>query len=320
MKFAVFTVSMPDYSPEEAARILQEIGYDGVEWRVTDQGPSLTGAPGFWAGNRCTWPLSTFVNDVPRIRQLSEQHQLAIPSLGTYVTCDDPASVQIAMQGAAALNVPQLRVGAPRFDAKGSYLRQRDNAIAQYRDVEAMAKQHKLRAIIEIHMNSLIPSASAAAYFAGHFDPRYVGVIHDAGNMVYEGFEQYPISLALLGPYLAHVHLKNAQWQTTGTRADGSMEWKCNAAPIQKGIVDFSSLIKALGQIGYEGWLSFEDFSTEVPLEQRLRDNLQYLRRVAGMPEIPSVQPSLVEKEGEKETRADSPSQEGMPAEGLERI
>ncbi|POP36226.1 sugar phosphate isomerase/epimerase, partial [Blautia producta] len=34
MKTGVFTVSMPEYSPKEAVRILKELGYDGVEWRV----------------------------------------------------------------------------------------------------------------------------------------------------------------------------------------------------------------------------------------------------------------------------------------------
>ena len=30
MKFAVFTVGMPEYSPEEAVRTLKECGYDGA--------------------------------------------------------------------------------------------------------------------------------------------------------------------------------------------------------------------------------------------------------------------------------------------------
>jgi sugar phosphate isomerase/epimerase len=33
MKFAVFTVMLPDLSPEEAVKALARAGYDGVEWR-----------------------------------------------------------------------------------------------------------------------------------------------------------------------------------------------------------------------------------------------------------------------------------------------
>ena len=36
MKFGVFSVSMPEYGIEESVRLLKELGYDGVEWRVAD--------------------------------------------------------------------------------------------------------------------------------------------------------------------------------------------------------------------------------------------------------------------------------------------
>ena len=48
MRFAVFTVGLPEFTPEEAVAELREIGYDGVEWRVTDQQPSADDQPGFW--------------------------------------------------------------------------------------------------------------------------------------------------------------------------------------------------------------------------------------------------------------------------------
>ena len=36
MKYAVFTVMVPDWDLAETAQNLAEIGYDGVEWRVSD--------------------------------------------------------------------------------------------------------------------------------------------------------------------------------------------------------------------------------------------------------------------------------------------
>ncbi|MEZ4633201.1 MAG: hypothetical protein R2880_21225 [Deinococcales bacterium] len=40
MKLGVFTVMLPDLSPDEVAAALKTYGYDGVEWRVSD--PRLT--------------------------------------------------------------------------------------------------------------------------------------------------------------------------------------------------------------------------------------------------------------------------------------
>ena len=101
MKIAVFTVSLPEWTPEEAVRNLAELGYDGVEWRIADDPPRAT--PGFWQGNRCTFPLSTFVEDAPRIRALTEAAGLAIPAIASYVQAADLENVERVFRGAAAL-------------------------------------------------------------------------------------------------------------------------------------------------------------------------------------------------------------------------
>jgi len=54
VKFSVFTASTPDWDPAEAARNLAAQGWDGIEWRITDQEPATnrpvsgpaTGRPG----------------------------------------------------------------------------------------------------------------------------------------------------------------------------------------------------------------------------------------------------------------------------------
>jgi len=280
MKFAIFTVSLPEWTPEEAVRELKAAGYDGVEWRVTDDpqmnNPNAT--IGFWSGNRCTLPLTSLIDDAPRIRRMTDDAGLEIPSLGTYVSCDEPELVEHAMKGAKAMGVYSLRVRAPNYDGSVPYLKLLDKTVSEYRDVEAIAKQHGVRALIEMHMNNVVPSASACDALVRHFDPRHIGIIHDAGNMVYEGFENYRLGFEILGPYLAHVHLKNAQWTQVGNRADGSVEWKAGFAQISKGVVDMRRLLDMAKTVGYDGWVSFEDFSTEVPLKQRIRDNINYIK------------------------------------------
>ena len=142
MKFAVFTVSTPDYTPDDAVTVLSDLGYDGVEWRVTDQAESADGNPGFWAGNRCTWPLATFEQDAPRIKAMTEAAGLEMPGLGTYPTCDNLVDVEKAMRGAVALGVSQLRVNVPNYDGISPYLALRDRSFGQYREVAAMARGH----------------------------------------------------------------------------------------------------------------------------------------------------------------------------------
>ena len=281
MRFAVFTVCLPEYTPEQAVGRLRALGYAGIEWRVVDQAPAAGGSPGFWAGNRCTWPLATLEEDAPAIRAMSDAACLAIPALGTYARCDDLAAVERAMRGAAAMGVGQLRITVPPYDGGTPYRPLLDRTLGEYRDVAALARRYGVRALVEIHHRSLVPSASAAAAFATNFDPETVGVIHDAGNMVFEGHEQYRLGLESLGPYLAHVHVKNARWVLAGRRDDGSAEWRAEWAPLEEGVVDLAALFRALRAVGYDGWVALEDFSTERPLEDRLRSNLAFLSRLA---------------------------------------
>lgn len=54
MKVGVFTVGLPDLTPEEAVRELESAGYDGVEWRMIHVPEALKAEPpSFWGNNLC---------------------------------------------------------------------------------------------------------------------------------------------------------------------------------------------------------------------------------------------------------------------------
>ena len=62
MKYSLFTVSVPEMTLEEAAKKMQEYGYDGVDWRVTDipdrffRDPGNLRCPGWSLGNPIFFP------------------------------------------------------------------------------------------------------------------------------------------------------------------------------------------------------------------------------------------------------------------------
>jgi sugar phosphate isomerase/epimerase len=277
MKIAVFTVSLPEWTPEEAVRNLAELGYDGIEWRIADDPPQAT--PGFWQGNRCTFPLSTFVEDAPRIRALTEAAGLAIPAVASYVQAADLKNAARVFRGAAALGTQMVRIQVPKYDGQTGFTKLWDRARRDYGEVARLARAQGVKALLEIHHETIVPSASAAHRFLDDLDPEAAGAIYDPGNMVWEGHEQYRLGLETLGPYLAHVHVKNSGWRQRGRRADGSLAWQAEWAPLDAGIVNLPELFAALRAIGYDDWISVEDFTTEPPLSDRVRKNLHYLRR-----------------------------------------
>ena len=276
MKVSACTVSLPEWTPEQAVTELAALGFDGIEWRVADD-PPTEDPPGFWRGNRCTWPAAGFERDVPRIAELTRAAGLEMPAIGPYVRCDDLEAVDRLMRGAAALGVPRMRVqvGAPGPEGyRETFARRRE----EYRAVAELALRHGVQALLELHHQSLVASASAAVRFLDGIDPRAVGVIHDVGNMLREGYEHDPWCLDMLGEYLAHVHVKNAVLRPApGASPPWAWEW----APMRTGAAALDRLVDALAGAGYDGWLSLEDFSTAVPLRERMRDDLAYVRELA---------------------------------------
>jgi sugar phosphate isomerase/epimerase len=280
MKFAVFTVSTPTLTPEEVAPRLRQFGYDGIEWRVVDEAPNPRGM-GFWHGNKSTIPMTGFADHIDRMKRLASENGLEMPVLGTYVRSNDAwEEIESAVAAAVALGVNSLRINVPLYDGSEPFKPIWDKAREEYRKIQDLVAKNGVKALIEIHHGTICPSATATRAFVEGLDPEHVGVIHDCGNMVHEGFENYRMGLAILGDYLAHVHIKNARWFPVKYLEDKSVVWKCDWTAVHKGIADIRELFRALLEIGYDGWVSFEDFSAERPLDDRLRDNLAFVKKV----------------------------------------
>jgi sugar phosphate isomerase/epimerase len=275
MKFSVFTASTPDWTPAETARHLAEQGWDGVEWRVTDQAPA--DPPGFWAGNRATWPLTGLEESLPMIERVTKDAGLEFSGLGAYVKVGDRPDVLRVLTATAALGAERVRLTMPAL-GEDSYPALFDRTRADLEWAAARAAAHQVKILVELHHRTIVSSASAAVRLVDGFDPDHVGVIHDVGNLVFEGHEDFQAGLEMLGDHLAHVHVKNVAWRSDGTRPDGSVAWRADWSPLRSGQADLSAYFRALSTVGYDGWVTAEDFSTELPIAERTRDNLAYLR------------------------------------------
>jgi len=283
MKYSVFTVGLPEYKLEESAALLQKYGYDGVEWRVGEalKGPVDPKVPfgvRYWQANHSTVEISTILDEAPHIKALSDSHGLEIAALAPYLPVADKYTIANVAQAAQIMGCPQIRISVPTYDGSVPYPRLLDETIDHIENLIPIAEKTGVRLNIELHFGNIVPSCSAAHRLVSNFDPKYIGIIHDAGNMVFEGYEQYQMGLEILGPYLAHIHIKNARWIPGEELGDGTQTWHMEWPPMPKGVVDFRTLLKALKSVGYDGWLSFEDFSNEHSTEQKIKNNIEYLK------------------------------------------
>lgn len=275
MRFSVFTASTPEWTPTEAAIHLAAQGWDGVEWRITNQDPAPE--PSFWAGNRATFAMDGLEEALPEIARLTRDAGLEMSALGGYAKASDHDNVERMLAATAALNASRVRVTMPALGTT-HYRELFDATRADMFWVCERAAHHGVTALVELHHRTIVSSASAAMRLIEGLDPAHVGVIHDIGNMVIEGYEDPLAGFELLGDYLAHVHVKNVAWSVTGQRPDGSLIWAEDWAPLRDGQADIPGYFAALASYGYDGWVTVEDFSTALPLAQRTADNLAYLR------------------------------------------
>ncbi|MGG7305925.1 sugar phosphate isomerase/epimerase family protein [Curtobacterium sp. AB451] len=288
MKFSVFTASTPDWTPSEAASTLAEQGWDGIEWRVVDDRPApgatVPASRSFWAGNKSTWQFTGIEDQVGEIARITDAAGLEYSGIGGYQQASDHAGVDTMLRVTSELGARQVRVTMPHYRQERertgeTYPQIFDRTRADLEWAVSRATELGVKALVELHHMTITPSASAALRLVDGLDPAHVGVIHDLGNLVIEGQEDHLAAFELLGPYLAHAHVKNARWVDTGdTRADGSAIWQNEWAPLRAGQASVADYLDALRQHGYDGWVTIEDFSTDLPLEARTADNLAYLR------------------------------------------
>jgi sugar phosphate isomerase/epimerase len=286
MKYAVFTVMTPEWSIEEALPRLKTLGMNGVEFRVT-RDTEKTDKPGFWKGNRCTVQQDEFVSKASDLAKKCRDAGLETPVVGSYVRCDETETADKLMAATAALGAPALRIGVMGYNGEKNARDVFETSVEFYTKIAEMASEYRIKALAEIHPGNIIPSASQAARFASYFDEDQVGIILDPGNMITEGYENWRMGLELLGEYLAHVHVKNTAWKVTETLKDNTKIWKAGPATLAEGQVNWREMLETLRAVGYDGWLSFEDFTTGKDTGDKLRDNMVYIKNIVkGLPPV----------------------------------
>lgn len=285
MKYAVFTVMMPDCSLDNTVRLLKEYGYQGVEWRFTNVDPNkLSEPPSFWGNNLSTVAEDASEEELKALRTRMDEAGIAAPNLAAYIQSGDIAATERAMKAAKLLGAPSIRIGVPGYDRSRHYEELYREARGYLQETEELGKFYGIKGMIEVHHGNIACSASLARRLVDGFHPDRIGVIYDPGNMVYEGFEQYKMGLEALGPYLGHVHVKNAIWQRTEALIPGKSGgehaplWQASWSSLTEGAVHWPAVVADLKAVGYDGWISFEDFSGSAPTETLLIDNLAYLR------------------------------------------
>ncbi len=249
-----------DYTVPQVVEMVSRIGYQGVEWRINNDNYHV--------------PLTGLEEKAPELKAQCEKAGLQITALATYLPVEDTQGAEAALRAAAMMGCVGIRVQLPTYhDNDTPFQPLFERARQGFAKLEPVCRRIGVKALMELHMGHIAPSASAAYRVVEGFSPECIGVTFDPGNMVYEGIEDWKMGMQILGPYLAHCHVKNAGWRYSEEEG-----WKFYTARINKGIIDWAKVIRSLAECGYDGWLSVEDFA-DVPLEEKLQEDFTLLNQ-----------------------------------------
>lgn len=282
MKYSATTVALPMMTMTEQAAFLSRLGYDGLELRVrrVSDEQRFKAEPSNWGYHVNDVTPENFCEKAAEIRTILGDHGLALAGLATNVACTDLEQVKRVLEGAVEAGAPFMRVGASsgfKADGTNNYWEIYGETVAGYARVREILRGSGVKMVLEIHGNTIHPSASLAYRIVSHFDPAEVGVIYDPQNMVKDGYETPALALQLLGPYVAHLHV-GAHRPIQGEQdAKGTTVWKWEACRMGEGLYPFPILIRQLQKMNYGHFISVEDFGP-APAETKLGTAIEYLR------------------------------------------
>lgn len=288
MKYSVTTVSLPDLDMQGQCKLLRELGFDGIELRVRRCSDELRakGVPSNWGYHVNDVTPENVVEKAPELRKIMDDNGIALAGFATNMSCVDLEQFKLALDGAVALKAPFIRLGgAAGFTGKDTddYKAIYGETVAGYARCVALARGTGVRLLMEIHGNTIHPSVSLAYKIVSNFSPSEVGLIYDPQNMVRDGFETTALVVPMAADYIAHCHFGGHRPFPGEVDANGTRQWKWERCSMAEGLFDFPAAMKQLKKINFGGFISIEDFSTDIPHAEKLSEGLAYLKRLEAL-------------------------------------
>lgn len=264
MKKGISIWAFPNQEPRDCFRMAKRFGYDGIELSFDGNGPIS--------------PQSA-ETELMEIRKAAESHGLSLYSLasGLYwsisLTAEDPAERERAEQlvrkqldAAAALGcdtiliLPGMVSGLGAADPVVPYEIVYERAQAALLRLAEYAEKKRVTIGIENVWNKFLLSPMEMRDFIDRIGSQRVAAYFDVGNVVRDGYpEQW---IRILGHRIAKVHFKDYK------RAIGTIS---GFVELLAGDVDFAAVMRALREVGYDGWVTAEVFPSNSDFEAFLR-------------------------------------------------
>lgn len=233
----VFSKPLHQMSYAEAARLVAETGYDGIDYTVRrPQGHVLP---------------ARVKEDLPRAIDAAHAEGLQVEMITTEITSARDPHAETLLRTAASLGVKYYRLGNLKYDATLGVVRTLEKMKPVLAELAALNASLGIHGALQNHSGTGIGGPVWDLFeLVRDADPRWLGVQYDIRHATAEGGQSWPLGLKLLRPWIRCVDIKDFRWQQTPGKA------VIEDTPLGEGIVPFDAYFKLLHELGFNGPMS----------------------------------------------------------------
>jgi hexulose-6-phosphate isomerase len=240
MKKAVYVSMLPkELSYRDRFQMALDVGFEGIEvGTITD---AAVAAEVRDASAKTGLKIHSVMN--------AAHWKFPLSSADPEVVAESVAGMEASLRNAELWGADSVLLVPAVLDPETSYQDAwtRSQAVIKER-ILPLAQELKVVVGIEEVWNKFLLSPLEMARYVDEFASPWVQAYLDVGNMLFYG---YPQDWArTLGPRISRVHIKDFKLD----RPNGRFEW----TNLGEGDVDWPEVRKALGEIGYDGWVTTE--------------------------------------------------------------
>jgi hexulose-6-phosphate isomerase len=181
-------------------------------------------------------------------------------------------ALKVSLEDASTYGADTVLLVPGRVSETVSYDECWNRTVEELKKVVPMAINLKVKIALENVWNNFLISPMEAASFVDQFKTPFIGFYFDCGNVLVYGWPEQWIKI--LGKRLAKVHIKEYSRQIADKQGKGAGF----GVKLLEGDVNWSAVMKAMDDIGYNGWTTIEQPGGDTPAG--LKDLCDRLKKI----------------------------------------
>lgn len=182
----------------------------------------------------------------------SKHWDLPLSSPDKKIRDDGVEALKVSLEDAKTYGADAVLLVPGRVTDKISYDECWNRSVEEIKKAIPVAEKLNVKIAVENVWNSFLLSPLEAAQYIDQFNSPWVGAYFDIGNIVAYGWpEQW---IRILGKRIAKVHIKEYSRKIADTKG----RWEGFNVKLKDGDINWSAVMAALDEVGYQGWTSVE--------------------------------------------------------------